>query len=169
MLIESMRIYLLLIAAVLAAALAAAPACAFEAKTLEVTVGPSGAADVVMTYHLNWIERFVVYAAIAAPGRALENALGALAGRKVRVSEAGPESAAFVVPKFATVTHGRDGTAYVTPAVDFTAFGASLDRYWFARFVAPDFSPDSITLTFPDGYQERFDGRTGLPAVTHRA
>ena len=29
--------------------------------------------------------------------------------------------------------------------------------------------PSSITLTFPDGHQERFDGQTGLPAVTHRA
>ncbi|MEN6517733.1 MAG: hypothetical protein ABFC38_06015 [Methanospirillum sp.] len=164
-----MRIHLLFIAAVIAAALAAVPAGAFEAKTLEVTVGPSGAADVVMTYDLNPIERFGVYVAIAAPGRALETALGALAGRKVRVSEAGPDGAAFVVPKFATVTHGRDGTVYATPAVDFTAFGRALDRYWFAPFVSPDFSPDSITLTFPDGYRERFDGRTGLPAVTHRA
>ena len=163
-----MRIHLLLIATALVA-LAAVPAGAFEAKTLDVTINPSGAAEVVMTYDLNWIERIGVYAAVAAPGRALEQALGALAGRKVRVSEAGPDGAAFVVPKFAKITHGRDGTAYATPAVDFTAFGRVLDRYWFRPLVSPDFSPDSITLTFPDGYQERFDGLTGLPAVTHHA
>ncbi len=162
-----MRIHLLI--AIVLVALAAAPAGAFEAKTLDVTITPSGAAEVAMTYDLNWIESIGVYAAMAAPGHALEQALGGLTGRKVRVSEAGPDGAAFVVPKFATITHGRDGTVYATPAVDFTAFRAALDRYWFAPLVSPDFSPDSITLTFPDGYQERFDGLTGLPAVTHRA
>lgn len=164
-----MRIHLLFIAAVIAAALAAVPAGAFEAKTLDVTIGPSGAAEVAMTYDLNLVETVGVYAAIASPGRALETALGAVAGRKVQVREAGPDGAAFVVPRFATVTLGRSGTVYATPAVDFTAFGSSLDRYWFARLVSPDFSPDTITLTFPDGYREQFDGRTGLPAVTHRA
>jgi hypothetical protein len=163
-----MRIHFVLIAAVLAAALAAAPAGAFEAKTLEVTIDQNGSAQVLMSYDLNWVERICVFAAIAAPGRALENALGILAGRKVRVSEAGPEGAAFVVPKFATVTHGKDGALYATPAVDFTSFGRALDRYWFAPLVTPDFSPDSITLTFPDGYEERFDGSTGLPAVRHQ-
>ena len=163
-----MRIHLLLIATALVA-LAAVPAGAFEAKTLDVTISPSGAAEVVMTYDLTLFERFGVYAAMAAPRHALAQALGALSGRKVRVGEAGPDGAAFVVPKFATITHGRDGTVYATPAVDFTAFQAALDRYWFARLVSPDFSPDSITLTFPDGYSERFDGGTGLPAVTHRA
>lgn len=164
-----MRSYLFIIAALLAALAAAPGASAFEAKTLDVTIGPSGAAEVAMTYDLNLVETVGVYAAIASPGRALETALGAVAGRKVRVREAGPDGAAFVIPKFATVTHGRSGTAYTTPAVDFTAFGSSLDRYWFARLVSPDFSPDTITLTFPDGYREQFDGRTGLPAVTHRA
>jgi hypothetical protein len=162
-----MRIHLLI--ATVLVALLAVPVGAFEVKSLDVSVGPSGAAEVVMTYDLNWVERLGVYAAIAAPGRALEQALGALAGRKVRVGEAGPDAASFVVPKFATVTHGRDGTAYATPAVDFTAFGRALDRYWFAKLVSPDFSPDTVTLTFPDRYQERFDGRTGLPAVTHHA
>jgi len=163
-----MRIHILLIATVLAAALAAVPAGAFEAKSLDVTVNPSGAADVVMTYQLNWVEQ-VVYRAIPAPEYALEAALGALSARKVRVSEAGPDGAAFIVPKFATITHGRDGTEYTTPAVDFTAFDRALHKYWFASLVDPDFSPDAITLTFPDGYQERFDGQAGLPAVTHRA
>ena len=164
-----MRIHLVLIATVLAAALAAAPAGAFDAKALEVTIDPSGAAGVAMTYDLNWVERICVYAATAAPGRALEHALSLLADRKVRVSEADAESAAFVVPKFATVTHGKDGAVYATPAVDFRSFGRALDGYWFGPLVKPDFSPDSITLTFPDGYRERFDGRSGLPAVTHRA
>ncbi|MEN6342160.1 MAG: hypothetical protein ABFC89_06320 [Methanospirillum sp.] len=163
-----MRIHLLLIAALLAA-FTAVPAGAFEARSLDVTVDPSGAADVVMTYQLNWVERFIVYPAIPAPEYALEAALGALSGRKVRVGEAGPDGATFTVPKFATITHGRDGTVYATPAVDFTAFDRALHRYWFASLVSPDFSPDAITLTFPDGYRERFDGRAGLPAVTHRA
>ena len=163
-----MRIHLLLIALALAA-LAAVPAGAFEATTLDVTIAPSGAAEVAMTYDLNWIETFVVYAAIAAPGPALETGLEAVSGRKVRVREAGPDGASFVVPTFATITHGRDGTVYTTPRVDFTAFGRALDRYWFRPLVRPDFSPSSVTLTFPDGYQERFDGQTGLPAVTHRA
>ncbi len=161
--------WLLLIAAVLAALLAVPAASAFEATTLDVTIGSSGAADVVMTYDLNWIERLGVYAAIAAPGPALEKALGAISGQTVRVRAAGPDSAEFIVPAFAKVAHGRDGTIYTTPAVDFRVFGPSLDRYWFGRFVSPDFSPAVTTLTFPDGHQEQFDGRTGLPAVTHRA
>ena len=161
--------WFLLIAVVLAALLAAPGALAFEATTLDVTIGPSGAADVVMTYDLNWIERLGVYAAIAAPGPALEKALGTLSGRTVRVREAGPDGAAFVVTKFAKVAHGRDGTVYTTPGVDFRVFGRALDGYWFGRFVSPDFSPAVTTLTFPDGHREQFDGRTGLPAVTHRA
>ncbi len=161
--------WLLLFAAVLAALLVVPGALAFEATTLDVTITPSGAAEVVMTYDLNLLERFGVYAAIAAPGPALEKALGAVAGRKVRVREVGPDGARFVVPKFATVAHGRDGTVYTTPAVDFRVFGPSLDRYWFGRFVSPDFSPAVTTLTFPDGHREQFDDRTDLPAVTHRA
>ena len=90
--VSSMRIHLLLIAVALAA-LAAVPAGAFEATTLDVTIAPSGAAEVAMTYDLNWVETFVVYAAIAAPGPALETALEAVAGRKVRVREAGPDGA----------------------------------------------------------------------------
>ena len=161
--------WLLFAAAVLAAILVVPGALAFEATTLDVTITPSGAADVVMTYDLNWIERLFVYTAIAAPGPALEEALGTLSHRKVRVREAGPDRAEFDVPRFATVTHGRDGTVYTTPAVDFRVFGSSLDRYWFGRSVSPDFSPAVTTLTFPDGHREQFAGRTGLPAVTHRA
>lgn len=163
-----MRIHLLLVAALLAA-LAAVPAGAFEAETLDVAITPNGAAEVAMTYDLNWAETFILRVAVAAPARLAERALSELSGRKVRVQEIDASEATFVVPGFATVTNGRGGTVYITPEVDFTAFGRALDRYWFARLVSPDFSPDTMTLTFPDGDSERFDGRTTLPAVTHRA
>lgn len=164
-----MRIHLLI--ALLVAALAAVPAGAVDVTRLDVAVGPGGAADVSMDYDLNPLERFVAYAAVAVPGRGAERtaeaALEALSGRKVHVRTAGPDGAAFTVQRFATVTHRKGTTTYVTPAVDFTAFGRALDRYWFKPLVTPDYSPLAISLTFPDGHAERFDGRAGLPAVTH--
>jgi hypothetical protein len=45
----------------------------------------------------------------------------------------------------------------------------TLVAYWFAPLVSPDFTPDRLALTSPDGATERFDGASALPAVTHRA
>lgn len=156
------------LALALLAALVTAPAHAFEVRSLEVAVSPSGTAEVAVTYDLSTVEQFVARAVVAAPGRVAEQALSALSGRHVRVREVGRGAAAFTVPRFVAVYHARDGTVYATPAVDFRAFGRALEAFWFAPLVAPDFSPDRLSLTFPDGATERFDGATGLPAVTHR-
>ncbi len=148
----------------LLAALLVLPAGAFEAGALEVTIAPTGDAQVELAYGLSWIERVGVYLAIAAPEQELGTVLSRLSGRDVRIDHLGQDRVRFTVPHFARV----DRESYTTPRVDFAVFGRLLDRYWFAPLVRPDLSPSSITLTFPDGHRESLPGGTELPAVVHR-
>jgi hypothetical protein len=54
-----------------------------------------------------------------------------------------------------------------TPALSFEEAEKVLQQYWFAPLINPDFSPAVTTITYPDGYQEKFYDISRIPKTTH--
>ena len=147
--------------------LIAAPAGAFTADTLEVGVNEDGSANIAFEYTLSWLERIGVFFRIAEPEQELKAALEGAAGVPVTVTAAESDRAVFSALKFAKVTPGNDGVIYSTPEIDLTGAQKILDDYWFAPLVRADFSPDLTVVRFPDGYEERFNNQSTIPALSH--
>jgi hypothetical protein len=54
-----------------------------------------------------------------------------------------------------------------TPALSFKNAEKVLNKYWFARFISPDFSPEVTRVSFPDGFSELFFNKDQIPSVRH--
>jgi len=157
----------ILAACLLVMMLIAAPAGAFSADTLEISLKEDGSADITFEYTLSWLERIGVFFRIAEPDQELKSALESATGVPVTVTAAESDRAVFSALKFAKVVHGDDGVTYSTPGIDLTGAQKILDSYWFAPLVRADFSPDLTVVRFPDGYEERFTDQSTIPALSH--
>ncbi|MCK9276771.1 MAG: hypothetical protein M0P22_01620 [Methanoculleus sp.] len=159
----------ILVASLLVLTLIVAPAGAFSADKLLITVDEDGSADITFNYTLSWIERIAVFFKIAEPEQELKSALEEATGAPVTVASAESDAATFSVPGFAKVKSADAGNVYSTPGLDFTGAQEMLDRYWFASLVKADFSPDLTVVRFPDGHEETFANQSTIPALSHAA
>jgi hypothetical protein len=157
----------ILVASLLILSLVAAPAGAFSADDLRITLDTDGSADVTFNYTLSWIERIAVFFRIAEPEQELRSALETATGAPVTVTSARSDSATFSIQGFAKVRSTDAGSVYSTPGLDFTGAQKMLDRYWFAPLVEADFSPDLTVVRFPDGHEETFADLSAIPALSH--
>ncbi|NLB00310.1 MAG: hypothetical protein GX837_05000 [Methanomicrobiales archaeon] len=157
----------ILVALLLLMAVVVAPATAFSADRLQITVNEDASADITFNYTLSWIERVAVFFKIADPAEELKSALESALGVPVTVTSAKSDVSVFSAAKFATVRDAGDGKTYSTPGLDLTGAQAILDDYWFAPLVQADFSPDQTTVRFPDGYEETFFDLSEIPPLSH--
>ncbi len=157
----------ILVASLLVLTLIVAPAGAFSADNLLITVDEDGSASITMNYTLSWIERIAVFFKIAEPEQELKSALEEALGVPVTVASAESDAATFSVLEFAEIGSADDGSVYSTPGLDFTGAQAVLDRYWFAPLVEADFSPALTVVRFPDGHEETFANQSAIPALSH--
>ncbi len=157
----------ILVASLLILSLVVAPAGAFSADDLRITLDTDGSADVTFNYTLSWLERIAVFFRIAEPEKELKNALETATGSPVTVTSAMSDSATFSIRNFAKVRSTDEGSVYSTPALDFTGAQEVLDSYWFAPLVKADFSPDLTLVRFPDGHEETFANQYAIPALSH--
>lgn len=157
----------ILVASLLILSLAIAPAGAFSADNLQITVETDGSADVTFNYTLSWIERIAVFFRIAEPEQELRSALETATGSPVTVASTRSDSATFSIQSFAKVRSTDAGNTYSTPGLDFTEAQEVLDSYWFAALVKADFSPDLTVVRFPDGHEETFANQSAIPALSH--
>ncbi|PKL56542.1 MAG: hypothetical protein CVV35_04275 [Methanomicrobiales archaeon HGW-Methanomicrobiales-6] len=157
----------ILVASLLFMAVIVAPAGAFSADHLQITVNEDGSANITFNYTLSWIERVAVFFKITQPEQELKSALESSLGVPVTVISAESDTASFSVTKFAKISDADDGKAYSTPGLDFTEAQAILDSYWFAPLVQADFSPDLTVVRFPGGHEETFSDLSAIPALSH--
>ncbi|MDV2482109.1 hypothetical protein F8E02_08890 [Methanoculleus sp. Wushi-C6] len=156
-----------LVASLLILAFVVAPAGAFSAENLRITVDEDGSADVTFNYKLSFVERIAVFLKIANPEQELKSALEEATGSPVTVTAAESNVAVFSIQSFAKVRSAEDGNVYATPGLNFTGAQATLDRYWFAPLVQADFSPELTVVRFPDGHEETFIDHFAIPALSH--
>lgn len=140
------------------------PAQAFTADSLDIAISRNG--DAMATF------RFTLEGVIenSIPQSMLEEEL-------MKGLTTGPEppelismdrsSAVLRLKQFADTSDVPTGTEYRTESMDFTKAEAALKSSALSSVVSADFSPASVTLTFPDSYERQFSNTGVLPSVTH--
>ena len=140
------------------------PVHAFTANSLDITVDKNG--DAVATF------RFTLDGIIenSIPQSVLEDQLK----KGLTTSTEPPEllsmdrsSAVLLMKKFADTSDVPTGTEYRTATMDFKKAEIALQNSALSSAVSADFSPDTVTLTFPDSYKREFSNVDVLPAVFH--
>jgi hypothetical protein len=146
---------------------AISPAQAFTAKSLDITVQPTGDATITFDYDLSWFENAAVFMRITDPALELQKALESNYHKPVTVTAADSGHAQFIVQGFASRNENNGAVTMTTPAVSFAEAQNVLNTYWFAPLISPDFSPNVTHVSFPDGYVETFNDQISIPAVKH--
>ena len=140
------------------------PVHAFTANSLDITVNKNG--DAVATF------RFTLDGIIenSIPQSVLEDQLK----KGLTTSAEPPEllsmdrsSAVLLMKKFADTSDVPTGTEYRTATMDFKKAEIALQNSAISSAVSADFSPDTVSLTFPDSYKREFSNVDVLPAVFH--
>ena len=149
-------------------AFAVMPVQAFTVKTLTMNIAPDGDARIEIHYDLTLFEEGAIFFRISDPAAELKKAFDANSKHPVTVTEATGSSATVLIPSFASVSTENGQTTVVTPSLSFERAQTALNKYWFARFVSPDFSPDITTIIFPDGYHASFENLLVIPSVPHQ-
>jgi len=162
-----MKLGHLLLGGILIIVLAAMPASAFTAKTLTVTLSGNGDAQVEMQYDLSFVEQAAIFFHAANPAATLQNALSENLGLPVTVVSADMSSAEVIIPSFASVTQSGGSATMTTPAFSFANAQQDVRNEWYGFLISADFTPQTTTITFPDGYQAGFNNQISIPSVSH--
>jgi flagellar basal body-associated protein FliL len=140
------------------------PVHAFTANSLDITVAKNG--DATATFRFT-LEGFIEN---AIPQSMLEDELK----KGLTTSSEPPDlksmdrsSAILLMKKFADTSDVPTGTEYRTATMDFKKAEIALENSGLNGAVSADFSPDKITITFPDSYKREFSNVDVLPAVFH--
>lgn len=140
------------------------PAQAFTANSLDITVQKNGDAIAVFRFTLEGIIENSI------PQSVLEEELK----KGLTTSSDPPElqsmdqsGATLLMKKFADTYDVPTGTEYITSTMDFKKAEIALQNSALSSVVSADFSPETISLTFPDSYQREFSNVDVLPAVSH--
>lgn len=147
--------------------LIACPVQAFTAKTLDISVQENNGAFVTFSYDLSWYENAVVFSRLADPGAEISKAIRGQFNKNVDVTSVSGSQVQVYIHDFATRSEKDGAVTLSTPAMSFQNAKAALDKYWFARFINPDFSPEISRVTFPDGYSAEFSNQDNIPSVRH--
>jgi hypothetical protein len=140
------------------------PSHAFTANSLDITVDKSG--DAIATFRFT-LEGFIEN---AIPQSVLEEELT----KGLTTSSDPPElksmdksSAVLLMKNFADTSDVPTGTEYRTATMDFKKAEIALQNSGLSSAVTADFSPATVTLTFPDSYRKEYSNVDVLPAVFH--
>lgn len=140
------------------------PVHAFTANSLDITIDKNGDATATFRFTLQGIIENTI------PQSMLEDELK----KGLTTSTEPPElvsmdrsSAVFLMKKFADTSDVPTGTGYLTVNMDFKKAEIALQNSVLSSVVSADFSPETVTLTFPDSYQQEFSNVDVLPAVFH--
>lgn len=141
-----------------------APAHAFTANSLDITIDENGDAVAVFRFTL---EGFLEN---AIPQSLLEDEL-----RKGLTTSADPPvllssdrtGVTMLLKKFADKREKEQGTEYRTPSMNFQKAEIALKNSALNNVVTADFSPEKITVTFPDAYTKQVENSAALPALSH--
>ena len=147
--------------------LVACPVQAFTAKNLGITIQDNTNAIITFDYDLTWYENIVVFSQIVDPSDELAKALKNQFGKNVEVTSVSGNHAQLLIENFASSTVNDGVVSLNTPSLSFKYAEKVLNKYWFAQFISPDFSPEITRVSFPDGYTEEFYNQDQIPSVRH--
>jgi hypothetical protein len=140
------------------------PVLAFTANSLDITVDESGDAIAIFRFSLEGMLENAI------PQSILEEEL--LKG--LSTSSEPPElitmdrsSATIRMKQFASVADVPTGTEYRTVTMNFKKAEIALQSSALSSVVTADFTPSTITITFPDSYNRQFMDADVLPSITH--
>jgi hypothetical protein len=140
------------------------PAHAFTANSLDITVDANGNAIATFRFTLDGIIENAI------PQSVLEEELV----KGLTTSSDPPElksmdksSAVLLMKGFADMSDVPTGKEYRTATMDFKKAEIALQNSAISSAVSADFSPEKVTLTFPDSYKKEFLNVDVLPAVFH--
>ena len=140
------------------------PALAFTANSLNIIIDENGDATATFSFTLQgFVEN-------AIPQSVLEEKLiGGLATSSDPpvLKSMDKSSAVLLMKKFADISDVPTGTEYRTATMDFKKAEIALESSGLSSVVSADFSPEKITLTFPDLYKKEYSNVDVLPAVFH--
>ncbi|PKL59902.1 MAG: hypothetical protein CVV33_05445, partial [Methanomicrobiales archaeon HGW-Methanomicrobiales-4] len=76
------------------------------------------------------------------------------------------ESAKFIISNLIT----QNGDEFITPSFEYLPAESLVDKnfQWIVKKFEINFIPRVTTITFPDGYQERFINTKKIPSLHHR-
>jgi len=140
------------------------PAHAFTANSLDITVSENG--DAIATFRFT-LEGFIEN---AIPQSMLEEELtkGLTTSSDPPVLQSMDRSSAvLLMKKFADTSDVPTGKEYRTATMDFKKAEIALQNSGLGNAVTADFSPATVSLTFPDTYKRQFSNVDVLPAVFH--
>jgi len=143
------------------------PAQAFTADTLTINVMNNGDARITFDYTLTMLEKIAVYLNIVDPNTELKKALESNFNHPVTIESVSDGSARFMVSAFATQSEIEGKKHMETPLISFSMAEKVLQKYWFASLVQADYSPQTTTITYPDGYTETFINQIEIPKTNH--
>ena len=147
--------------------IAGCPVQAFTAKSLDISVLENGDATISLDYDLTWVENIAVFSRVADPGAELTKALRNEFRKNVEVVSVSNNHVQVQVQNFAMIKEKNGTTTLNTPSLSFKNAQNALNRYWFSRFITPDFTPDVSRVSFPDGYFQEYYNADTIPSVSH--
>lgn len=145
------------------------PVQAFTADSLTIEIEKNGDARIDFEYTLSWLEKMAVYLKVADPGTELKKVLESNFHLPVTIASVSESSARFTISGFASLKNREGKDIVQTPAFSFDMADKILKQYWFAPLVSPDFSPERVTIIYPDMHTEEFHDQVSIPATSHSA
>jgi hypothetical protein len=141
-----------------------APAGAFTADSLNITVAANGDATASFRFTLDG----VIENAIPLPLLQDQLVKGLATGSDPpQVLSFYKSEATLLLKNFAVTNDVPTGTEYQTAPMDFKKAQIALENSAVSTVISADFSPKIITVTFPDGYSSQLTGSSVLPVITH--
>ena len=144
--------------------LAAAPAHAFTADSLDISIDKNGDATAVFRFTLEGLIENAI------PQSMLEEQLvnGLASGSEPpTLVSMDRSSATLLIKKFANTYDVPTGTEYRTASMNFKKAQIALEQSALSSVVTADFSPSTIKITFADKFERSFSSSDILPSVTH--
>ena len=143
---------------------AVAPAEAFTADSLNITVSSNGDAIADFQYTLNGVIENAI------PLSVLQDQLVqglATSSTPPQVLSFSKSEATLLLKSFAVTNAVPTGTEYQTAPMNFSNAQAALQNSAVSSVISADFSPKITTVTFPDGYSRQFLASSVLPSIDH--
>lgn len=140
------------------------PAHAFTADSLSITVTKNGDATATFTYTLEGVIENAI------PESVLQEQLVkglATSSDPPQVTSFDKSGATLVLKNFAVTNAVPTGTEYQTAPMDFKNAQIALENSAVSTVISADFSPKTITVTFPDGYAKELTDSSVLPSIKH--
>lgn len=140
------------------------PAHAFTADSLSITVAKNGDATATFTYTLEGVIENAI------PESVLQEQLVkglTTSSDPPQVTSFDKSGATLVLKNFAVPNAVPTGTEYQTAPMDFKNAQIALENSAVSTVISADFSPKTITVTFPDGYAKVLTDSSVLPGLKH--